>query len=157
MKCPTWSCAARLIASVVMLWVAAPAAVAPAPAPEIDGSSYSLYLNSAPGVTLVPDVRFDGVDENFSRTVTLADGQQAQVGFSVHEEQVALGNGEWMIRIVIDGDADLFPTGELVGVCFRHAARRPAGPGRRLAPGIQRGHGLRRCRRTGVRRLVVRG
>jgi hypothetical protein len=62
-------------------------------------------------VTVVPDVRFDGVAENFTRTVTLADDQQSQVGFSVQEEQVSLGNGDWMIRIVIDADADLYPTG----------------------------------------------
>ena len=116
MKYPNWISAAwRLAPMVLMLAAAPPPAMA---APVIVGSGYSLYLNSSPGVTVVPDVRFDGVAENFTRTVTLADNQQAQVGFSVQEEQTALGNGDWMIRIVIDADADLYPTGGLVGFAF---------------------------------------
>lgn len=116
MKYPNWISAAwRLAPMVLMLAAAPPPATA---APVIVGSGYSVYLTSTPGGTVVPDVRFDGVAENFTRTVTLADGQQSQVAFSVQEEQVSLGNGDWMIRIVIDADADLYPTGTQVGFSF---------------------------------------
>lgn len=115
MKYPNWISAAWRLAPIVIMMSAAAQATA---GPVVVGSSYSLFLTSTPGGTVVPDVRFDGVVENFMRTVTLADGQESQVGFSVQEEQTALGNGDWMIRIVIDADADLYPTGTQVGFSF---------------------------------------
>jgi hypothetical protein len=128
MKRSTWMTVARRLAPagvpLVMglmpgLMLGLTTALAPATAaPVVVGSSYSLYMNSAPGVTVVPAVTFDGVDENYTRQVTLADGQQVPVAFSVREQQFALGNGQWMIRIEIDGDAELFPTGALVGFAF---------------------------------------
>lgn len=116
MNIPNWISAAWRLAPMVLMLAAAP--MLATAAPVVVGSSYSVYMTSTPGGTVVPDVSFDGVAENFTRTVNLADGQQSQVGFNVQEEQVTLGNGDWMVRIVIDADADLYPTGTQVGFSF---------------------------------------
>jgi hypothetical protein len=93
--------------------------------------------------TVVPDVRFDGVAENFTRTVTLADGPAVAGRLQcARGTGTALGNGDWMIRIVIDADADLYPTGTQVGFSLSaFAARQPAGRGRQLAACGQPRHG----------------
>ncbi len=116
MKYLKWILAAWRLAAMALMLAAAPTLATAAPV--VADSSYSVSMTSTPGGTVVPDVRFDGVAENFTRTVTLADGRPSQVDFRVREEQMALGNGDWMIRIVIDADADLYPTGTQVGFSF---------------------------------------
>lgn len=78
----------------------------------VPGSTYSLRLSAISGsATELPAVVFDGLSESFQRTVTLVDGTQQLVGFSVNEEQSDGADGTTFVRIVVSADADLFPTG----------------------------------------------
>jgi PEP-CTERM motif len=88
-----------------------------APPPVSVGSSYGLYLYSltsqepAHDVSAVPDLVFDGVQESFQRTVTLAPGRTRNIEVQVDEEQF-FQDGRWTVRIALQSTEDLFPTGD---------------------------------------------
>lgn len=107
-------------AAALALLAAGLGGVAPAvAAPVVWDSTYSVLVRArAEDSSRVGGIRFDGLAERFTHTVTLADGSRSDVAVDVTESQTDLGDGRWRIEIGFDADADLFPTGAFAGFAF---------------------------------------